>query len=41
MILATSPQPDTTDPIATLPPDLRDFARQAAHNGTTLDTFEA
>ena len=40
MILATSPQPDTTDPIATLPPDLRDFARQAAHNGTTLDTFE-
>lgn len=40
MILATSPQPDKTDPIATLPPDLRDFARQAAHNGTTLDTFE-
>jgi len=40
MILATSPQPDKTDPIATLPPDLRDFACQAAHNGTTLDTFE-
>lgn len=40
MILATSPQPDETDPIATLAPDLRDFARQAAHNGTTLDTFE-
>jgi hypothetical protein len=40
MILATSPQPDKTDPIATLAPDLRDFARQAAHNGTTLDTFE-
>ena len=40
MILATSPQPDKTDPIATLPPDLREFACQAAHNGTTLDTFE-
>ena len=40
MILATSPQPDKTDSIATLPPDLRDFARQAAHSGTTLDTFE-
>ncbi len=40
MIFATSPQPDKTDPIGTLPPDLRDFARQAAHNGTTLDTFE-
>ena len=40
MMLATSPQPDKTDSIATLPPDLRDFARQAAHSGTTLDTFE-
>lgn len=40
MILATSPQPDKTDPIATLPPDLRDFARHAARTGTTRDTFE-
>lgn len=40
MILASAPQPDKTDPIATLPPDLRDFARHAAHHGTTLDTFE-
>lgn len=40
MILTSSPTPDKTDPIATLPPDLRDFARQAARTATPLDTFE-
>ena len=40
MILASTPQADKTDPFVTLPPDLRDYAQQAAQNGTSFQDFE-